>query len=96
MKDAHEKGTPVMRPLFYDFPDDQKAWSIEDEYLFGGDVLVAPVLNSGSESRSVYLPEGATWTEYETGIKHQGGSTISVATPIDRIPIFFKNGKVPY
>ena len=96
MKDAHEKGTPVMRPLFYDFPDDQKAWSIEDEYLFGGDVLVAPVLNSGCESRSVYLPEGAMWTEYETGIKHQGGSTISVPTPIDRIPVFFKNGKVPY
>lgn len=56
MKAAHEKGTPVMRPLFYDTPSDMKSWNIEDEYMFGPDVLVAPVLYAGETERKVYLP----------------------------------------
>ena len=63
MEAAHEKGTPVMRPLFYDFPEDKKAWEVEDEYMFGPDVLVAPVLYEGIREREVYLPEG-NWRKY--------------------------------
>lgn len=58
MKATHEKGTPVMRPLFYDVPLDMESWDIEDEYMFGPDVLVAPVLYTGKTERKVYLPEG--------------------------------------
>lgn len=59
MKEAHEKGTPVMRPLFYDFPDDPKTWEIEDQYMFGSDILVAPILYADERERTLYLPKGS-------------------------------------
>ena len=92
MKEAHEKGTPVMRTLFYEYPEDSVCWEIEDQYLYGGDILVAPVLNANSESREVYLPEGM-WIEYETKKVYKGKQWITVKTPIDEIPIFTKKGK---
>ena len=58
MQEAHEKGTPVMRPLFYDFPKDEKAWEIEDQYMFGSDIMVCPILYEGIREREVYLPGG--------------------------------------
>ena len=61
MKRAHEQGTPVMRPLLYDFPHDDRAWETEDAYLFGSDLLVAPVMEQGMRERSVYLPAGVRW-----------------------------------
>lgn len=61
MKEAHEKGTPVMRILFCEFPEDSTCWKIEDQYLYGGDILIAPVLNSNSENRKLYLPKGEWW-----------------------------------
>nr|WP_077533043.1 glycoside hydrolase family 31 protein [Massiliimalia massiliensis] len=93
MKAAHEKGTPVMRPLFYDFPDDSEAWKAEDEYLFGPDILVAPVLYAKQKERKVYLPEGSVWTDAWTKERHQGGRTVTVKTPIDQIPLFIRDGK---
>ena len=91
MEQAHEKGTPVMRPLFYDFPEDQKAWEVEDQYLFGPDVLVKPVTEAGCRSVSVYLPAGADWTNAWTGRRFQGGQTVTVDAPLDQIPLFTKN-----
>lgn len=91
MKAAHEKGTPVIRPLFYDFPQDGQAWGIEDQYMFGPDVLVAPVLHAGAKTREVYLPAGASWRNAWTGQTLQGGRTIEVETPIHQIPLFFKD-----
>ena len=52
-----------MRPLFYDFPQDREAWNIEDEFMFGPDLLVAPVLYEGARARKVYLPNGSSWKE---------------------------------
>ena len=92
MQAAHEKGTPVMRPIFYDFPQDPKAWTIEDQYLFGPDILVAPVLFEESASRAVYLPTGASWKEMETGKIFAGGETIVARTPLSVIPIFLRVG----
>ena len=69
MKAAHEKGTPVIRPLFYDFPQDGRTWDIEDQYMFGPDLLVAPVLHAGAKTREVYLPAGASWRNAWTGQK---------------------------
>lgn len=91
MEQAHKKGTPVMRPLFYDFPEDQKAWEVEDQYLFGPDVLVKPVTEAGCRSVSVYLPAGADWTNAWTGQRFQGGQTVTVDAPLDQIPLFTKN-----
>lgn len=93
MLEAHEKGTPVMKPLFYDFPQDCAAWDVSDAYLFGHDLLVAPVMEAGARSRSVYLPAGTRWLEYETGNLLEGGQTVTVSAPLDQIPIFIKEGK---
>lgn len=93
MKAAHEKGTPVMRPLFYDTPSDMKSWNIEDEYMFGPDVLVAPVLYAGETERKVYLPKGSRWKNYWTGEVVNGGSSVVVSTPIEQIPVFTRNGR---
>jgi len=92
MRVAHEKGTPVMRPLFYDYPQDPQAWTIEDQYLFGPDILVAPVLFEASIQRAVYLPIGASWKEMETGKIFTGGQTVVSQTPLSVIPIFLRVG----
>ena len=92
MREAHEKGTPVMRPLFYDFSEDREAWNVEDEYMFGPDILVKPVTDAGCKETQVYLPEGAEWTNAWTKEIYTGGQTVKTATPIEQIPIFTKNG----
>ncbi len=92
MKTAHENGTPPMRPLFYDFPDDKEAWNIEEEYMFGPDILVAPVLYEGARSVKVYLPAGAEWQDANIGRKHKGGQCIECGAPLDTMPLFLKNG----
>jgi alpha-D-xyloside xylohydrolase len=76
--------------LFYDFPDDQKAWTVEDEYMFGPDLLVAPVLEECARIRDVYLPDGAEWTNVWTGRRIEGGRRVVADAPIDRIPLYLK------
>jgi alpha-D-xyloside xylohydrolase len=92
MREAHEKGTPAMRPLFYDFPEDKTAWEQEDEYMFGPDYLVAPVLYEGRRERELYLPAGAQWTCAWTGKIFDGGKTAAVPAPLDTIPVFCRGG----
>lgn len=87
MKEAHEKGTPLMRPLFYEYPKDANAWAHEDEYLFGAQILVAPILNQGETQRLVYLPSG-TWIRPDTREVFQGNQEITVSAPLEQIPIF--------
>ena len=91
MKEAHEKGSPVMRPLFYEFPKDKIAWEIENAYLFGSHLLVAPILYAGETTRKVYLPEGAIWQDVWSGKTYDGGSTINASAPLDTIPLFIRN-----
>ena len=88
MKEAHEKGTPVMRTLFYEFPDDPKAWEIEDEYMFGGTYLVAPILTAGTYKRDVYLPSGSQWKDVRSKRVYEGGSVITVDAELAVIPVF--------
>ncbi len=92
MLEAHQKGTPVMRTLFYEFPDDLEAWEVDDEYMFGDKILVAPILNPGQKRRKVYLPDGTNWVEYNSKKIYQGGRWIEVDSPLDRIPFFIKQG----
>ena len=93
MEAAHEKGTPVMRPLFYDFPKDSKCWEIEDQYMFGPDVLVAPVTYADMRKRTIYLPEGSQWTNFDTEEIYEGGQVIEVDAPLSQIPVFTRNGR---
>jgi alpha-D-xyloside xylohydrolase len=90
MEAAHQKGTPVMRPLFYDFPQDKAAWECEDAYMFGPDLLVAPIMYEGMTKREVYLPAGANWKNVWTGEIVNGGSTVEVDAPLAIIPVFAK------
>lgn len=93
MKAASESGAPVMRPLFYDFPEDKDSWEIEDAYMFGPDLLVAPVMEEGVTERSVYLPKGAAWKDAYTKKTYEGGQRVTVPAPIDIIPVFMRDGK---
>lgn len=90
MQEAHEKGTPVMRTLFYEFPEDKICWTIEDEYFYGGDILVAPVFEPGAKWRRVYLPDGADWKDAESGKVYSGGQTIEVPVDLETIPYFIR------
>ena len=92
MKKASVDGTPVMRPLIFDFPQDDAAYDVSDEYLFGPDILVAPVIEYKARKRKVYLPMGASWTDPYSGKTWQGGETAEIEAPLDRIPLFLKNG----
>jgi alpha-D-xyloside xylohydrolase len=92
MELTHKNGTPIMRPLFYDFPEDETAWDVDDSYLFGADLLVAPVIEEDTYERSVYLPKGAQWTNAWSGETFEGGQKITVQAPLEQIPLFLKNG----
>jgi alpha-D-xyloside xylohydrolase len=92
MAEAHQKGSPVMRPLFYDFPHDGQAWTVEDAYMFGPDVLVAPILFEGQRARDVYLPAGARWISQGSGAVFDGGQVVNEPAPIERMPVFFREG----
>ena len=71
-KECTEKGLPMLRALFVEFSDDPGAWKVDDEYLFGSQILVAPLLESGMTGRTVYLPEGK-WIDYQTEKVYEGG-----------------------
>ena len=77
MAEAHEKGTPVIKPLFYDFPEDPAAWQVEDQFLLGHDLLAAPVLEEGQRRRKVVLP---------------AGQTVEVDAPLEQMPLFVRAG----
>ena len=91
MAAAHEHGDPLMRPMFYDFPGDARCWAIDDHYMFGPDLLVAPVLAAGITEREVWLPAGA-WVDAWTGTTMAGDATVRCAAQLDRIPVFVRAG----
>lgn len=90
MKDAHERGTPVMRPCFYDFPEDKQCWEVEDQYMFGAKYLCAPVLYPGQRKRSVYLPAGQKWSIFDGDTTYEGGQIVEVDCPIEMMPVLVK------
>jgi alpha-glucosidase len=91
----HErKGSPVMRPLWFEFPSDKQTYLIADEYLLGRDVLVAPVVKEGLRERDVYLPAGENWIDWWTGERFEGGKSFRIKASIDRLPLFVRVGAV--
>lgn len=96
MRQAHEKGSPVMRTLFYEFPADDNCWDITDSYMFGPDILVAPVVHEGARSRQVYLPKDAEWVLAGSGKRYEGGKSYEIEAPIETLPVFLRDGKQGY
>jgi alpha-glucosidase len=91
--EASETGLPVMRALLLDYPDDPKAIAQNYEFLFGGDLLVAPVVKSEETSWHVYLPRGL-WYDFWTDRTYRGPRTVQVDAPLERIPVFVRAGAI--
>jgi alpha-glucosidase len=91
MREAAETGIPAMRPLMLEYPDDERTYGIDDQFLFGSDLLVAPVLRAEVTQRSVYLPAG-DWYDYWTGQHYAGAQRIDVLVTLASIPIFVRGG----
>jgi alpha-glucosidase len=90
---AAEAGSPVQRPLVFDYQYDATVRDLDDEYLLGGDLLVAPVAAAGCTARQVYLPAGC-WYDWHTGEAVDGGRFVIAPTPMDRIPLYARGGAV--
>ena len=86
-----EKGYPLLRTLFFEYPDDDTSWLIEDEYFFGSDLLVAPIIKANATERKVYLPEG-NWANYFTKETLKGGKWYTIKTVELPIIIMVKKG----
>ena len=89
MREASENGSPLLRAMFYEFPQDAQCYEQKDQYMLGDRYLVAPVLQLGAREREVYLPQGE-WQCFHTGEKVKGGTTVRVSAPLDVIPVFVK------
>jgi alpha-glucosidase len=89
-----ETGEPVQRPMVFDFQYDGVVRDLDDQYLFGTDLLVAPVTAAGATARQVYLPDGAGWYDWHSDELVDGGQFVVAPTPMDRIPIFARGGAV--
>lgn len=93
--EASQTGAPIMRALVYDFQNDPKAWEESFEFLFGRDILVANVLEEGAKTRTVYLPAGCKWYDWNDKFRcYEGGQTIEVPVTMATIPMFVREGAV--
>jgi alpha-glucosidase (family GH31 glycosyl hydrolase) len=92
-RQAVETGRPLMRPVALMSPSDRRAARDEFTYLLGDDLLVAPVVELGARHRSVFLPEGE-WVDWWEGLRHRGPAIVTVAAPLDRIPLFVRAGAI--
>jgi alpha-D-xyloside xylohydrolase len=89
MKEASETGAPLIRAMFYEFPEDKVCWTLEDQYMFGSRYLVAPVTELHATTRTLYLPAGS-WKHIITGEVLEGGRFVTVDAPLDVLPAFEK------
>ena len=92
-RQACETGLPVMRPLVLDFQDDRNAHGIYDQFMFGKYIMVAPILRPGDRKRLVYLPQGG-WYDFYTKEKLEGGRFVIADAPLDRIPLYVREGAI--
>ena len=92
-REAHDTGLPLMRALWLQYPDDPQAVKLGDEYLWGRDLLIAPVVEKGATTRRVYLPEG-NWFDWWTDEKVQGGRWIDRPVDLETMPIYVRAGAI--
>ncbi|MBQ8344954.1 MAG: glycoside hydrolase family 31 protein [Clostridia bacterium] len=86
-REASENGSPLLRTMFYEFPEDETCWCLTDQYMFGSRYLVAPVTELGMTERQVYLPTGR-WKDFHGDAVYEGGQTVTVPTPLSVTPVF--------
>ena len=91
MVEASTTGIPAMRPLVLEFPQDPATYGLDDEFMFGRDLLIAPVLREGEGVREAYLPKGE-WFDFWTGAHYQGGAVVRVPVTMESLPIFARGG----
>jgi alpha-D-xyloside xylohydrolase len=91
-KDSSARGFPMLRPLFFEYPSDPGSWEIDDEYMFGSDLLVAPMFASGN-ARKVYLPPG-TWIDYQSARVYEGAKWHEIAAGQIPVVLLVKNHSV--
>jgi alpha-glucosidase len=84
--------TPVIRPTFYDFPDDERCYAENDDLMLGENLLVAAVVEPGIRRRKVYLPEGAGWYDFWSGASYDGGQEITLDAPWEHTPLLAREG----
>ncbi|MGA9226161.1 MAG: TIM-barrel domain-containing protein, partial [Mesobacillus sp.] len=89
-QDSAETGKPVQQPLVYHYQEDENTYNINDQFMFGDSMMLAPVVTQGQTSRNVYLPKGETWVDFWTSKEYNGGQTIKVDAPLAHLPIFVK------
>jgi alpha-glucosidase (family GH31 glycosyl hydrolase) len=89
-----QTGLPLMRPLFFEEPDNHEMYLVSESYLFGDDMLVAPVLRQGVRERPVHFPATADWYDFYTGKRYEGGTYQQVRTHAERIPTFVRGGAI--
>ncbi|MDY3979184.1 MAG: glycoside hydrolase family 31 protein [Tidjanibacter sp.] len=92
-REAYDTGMPLMRAMILEFPREEECRDLCDQFMFGGDLLVAPVTEQGATSRSVYLPKGL-WYDYYSGEQLKGGQRIEVDAPLERIPLYVRAGAI--
>lgn len=93
-RDAHDTGMPLMRALFLEYPNDKETFKLNGQFLFGKELLVAPVVEQGAVTKDVYLPEGE-WIDFNDGLtKYKGEQWITVDAPLTTIPVFVKKGSI--
>lgn len=90
MVEASQKGYPVMRTLFFEFPEDKAAWEVDNTYLLGDSLLIAPILDYQERERQVYLPVGETWVHLFTQEVYAGGQTYQVDAGLEQLPVFIR------
>jgi alpha-glucosidase len=90
---AHTLGLPLMRPLVLNYPDDPRTWTLDHQYLWGDDLLVAPVTREGATAWPVYVPRGS-WYDFWTGQRHEGPTGVTLAAPLDRLPLLVRGGAI--
>ena len=93
-REHEETGAPVMRPLWFEYPQDIATYLNDNQFLVGRDLLVAPVTAPGVTRRSVYFPRGDAWLDWWTGARYEGGKAVEVDAPLDRLPLFVRAGAV--
>src|SRR6185295_9170498 len=91
-KDSSARGYPMVRPLFFEYPNDPGSWMIDDEYMLGSDLLVAPMFATG-EGRKVYLPPGA-WIDYQSGRVYEGAGWRDIQLGQIPVVLLVKNHSV--
>ena len=93
LEEAHRTGVPVFRPLLLNYQDDASTYNLDDQFMVGSDLLVAPVLAAGQTQRLVYLPNGI-WYDYWTNKRYEGGTMVRAEAPLETVPMFVRGGAI--